>query len=206
LFFGAILETIFAILIAPVMMVFHAYFVVSVLIGRQVNWNAQSRGGRMTPWGEAFKRTAFAAVVANIWGVVTFFYSELFFWWLSPVLVGLILAPMIIRFSSSIQLGETLGAIGLFAVPSEVERNPLLRDVRRFDRVDYAAIDTSPLQSNLAMPRELPTLMPVQSFREFRPTLTLDMNVDLSAELGSEFGLAQQHRRHIPAMANRKVV
>ncbi|MGB3623252.1 MAG: glucans biosynthesis glucosyltransferase MdoH [Ketobacter sp.] len=207
LFFGATLETVFAILIAPVMMVFHAYFVVSVLIGHQVNWNAQSRGGRMTPWSEAFKRTGFAAVIAIAWGVVTYFYSELFFWWLSPVLVGLISAPMIIRFSSSIKLGEVMGAIGIFAVPSEVERNPLLRDVRRFERVDYPAIKTAPLQSNLVMPRELPTLMPVQSFRDFRPTLTLDMNVDLRAELNSDFSLAQRRRgRPMPAMTNRKVV
>ena len=165
----------------------------------------------MTPWSEALKRTAFAAVVAVIWGAVTYFYSELFFWWLSPVLTGLILAPALIRFSSSLKLGEALGRVGLFAVPSEVARNPLLSDVRRFDRIDYPAIADAHNPVELIMPREIPAAMPEQSFREFgTATLTLDMNIDMSAEPQDSFdmeqgGLATRQGRRVTELANQQV-
>src|SRR5690606_2009347 len=54
---GALVEMLFAILIAPLMMVFHAWFVISILLGRNVSWDAQVREGRPVPWGEALRRT-----------------------------------------------------------------------------------------------------------------------------------------------------
>lgn len=165
---GAVLETLFAVLIAPVMMVFHAYFVVCVLIGRQVKWDAQSREGRMTPWNEAFKRTGVATVVAMVWGGVTFYYSELFFWWLSPVLAGLVLAPMIIRFSSSLALGGALSRLGLFAVDSEVQPCSVLKEVKRFEQLNYSRLIARPGEADLKLPQEIATKMRRQRFNRYR--------------------------------------
>ena len=101
LILGSVIETIFAIIVAPLMMVFHAYFVVCVFLGKKVKWDAQPREGRMVPWKEAFGYTLFSSLVAIVWGSVAYYFTPVFFWWLSPILLGLILAAPIVRYSSS---------------------------------------------------------------------------------------------------------
>jgi membrane glycosyltransferase len=128
---GAFIETLFAILIAPIMMAFHAYFVVSVILGFKVNWDAQEREGRLLPWGEAIARTSRTTLVAIAWGVVTFIYAPIFFWWLMPILTGLVLSAPIVRYSSSLYLGELMRRKHIFLCPSETEDDPVLRDMQQ---------------------------------------------------------------------------
>ena len=128
---GAFIETLFAILIAPIMMAFHAYFVVSVILGFKVNWDAQEREGRLLPWGEAIARTSRTTLVAIAWGVVTFIYAPIFFWWLMPILTGLVLSAPIVRYSSSLYLGELMRRKHIFLCPSETEGDPVLRDMQQ---------------------------------------------------------------------------
>lgn len=161
---GALLETLFAILIAPLMMVFHSYFVVNVLQGRKVKWESQSREGRMVPWSQAFYRTAFVGCVALVWGGVTYAMSPMFFWWLTPVLTGLILAAPIVRYSSSITLGRLCRRAGIFLCPSETRPDKLL------DLADLSS-DSKPAQTSApaALPPEIWRDMPVQSLDHWRP-------------------------------------
>lgn len=128
---GAFIETLFAILIAPIMMAFHAYFVISVILGFKVNWDAQAREGRLLPWGEAIARTSRTTFVALIWGAVTFIYAPIFFWWLMPILTGLVLSAPIVRYSSSLYLGELMRRKQVFLCPSETEDDPVLRDMQQ---------------------------------------------------------------------------
>ena len=128
---GTFIETLFAILIAPIMMAFHAYFVVSVILGFKVNWDAQEREGRLLPWGEAIARTSRTTLVAIAWGVVTFIYAPIFFWWLMPILTGLVLSAPIVRYSSSLYLGELMRRKHIFLCPSETEDDPVLRDMQQ---------------------------------------------------------------------------
>lgn len=127
---GAFIETLFAILIAPIMMIFHAYFVVSVFLGFQVNWDAQEREGRLLPWGEAFARTLRTTLVAITWGAVTFIYAPIFFWWLTPILTGLVLSAPIVRYSSSIYLGDLMRRWKIFLSPSEALGDPVLHNMK----------------------------------------------------------------------------
>jgi membrane glycosyltransferase len=165
---GAILETLFAILIAPLMMVFHSYFVLNVLQGRKVKWETQSREGRMVPWGQAFYRTAFVGCVALIWGGVTYTMSPMFFWWLLPVLTGLTLAAPIVRYSSSITLGRLCRRAGIFISPSETDPETVLRDLdglsKWSDPVPPASISSNDL------PSEIWRDMPLQSFKSWGST------------------------------------
>ena len=128
---GAFIETLFAILIAPIMMAFHAYFVISVILGFKVNWDAQAREGRLLPWGEAIARTSRTTLVALTWGAVTFIYAPIFFWWLMPILTGLVLSAPIVRYSSSLYLGELMRRKQVFLCPSETEDDPVLRDMQQ---------------------------------------------------------------------------
>jgi membrane glycosyltransferase len=126
LLLGSVVEILFAIIIAPIMMVFHASFVVATFLGFKVAWNAQPREGRVVAWREAIKYSGLAALVAVIWGTVTAYYSVVFFYWLVPVLLGLVTGPLIIRWSSSKQLGLLVKKWGVFLTPSEVNCSPVL--------------------------------------------------------------------------------
>ena len=123
---GATLEAVFAVLIAPLMMMFHSYFVVGILLGGKVSWNAQPREGRSLSWRETLTKTGPLSILAVIWGSITYLYSPLFFWWLSPVLVGLVLSAPLVRFSSGEQFSRWLQKFGLLAIPAEVSSKPEL--------------------------------------------------------------------------------
>ncbi|WP_020210276.1 glucans biosynthesis glucosyltransferase MdoH [Gilvimarinus chinensis] len=161
LMIGAVVETAFAILIAPLMMVFHAYFVISVLVGHKVSWNAQAREGRMVPWREAFAHTLPATLVAIAWGAVTYVLTPVFFWWMTPVLAGLVLAAPIVRYSSSLSLGQWLRTKGIFITPPETHEPAVLTEVATLlheDRGDY------PDCPEPAVPASRWRDMPIQSF------------------------------------------
>ncbi len=126
LILSSFVEMTFSIIIAPLMMVFHAFFVVSIFLGFKVGWNAQPREGRLVSWLEAIKASGIGVLAALTWGSVTLYFSPLFFYWLSPVLLGLVLAPLMIRWSSSIHLGLQARKFGVFAAPSEITKPRVL--------------------------------------------------------------------------------
>ncbi|GAB2684115.1 glucans biosynthesis glucosyltransferase MdoH [Aliiglaciecola aliphaticivorans] len=127
---STLIEIVVAIVIAPLMMAYHAYFVLNALAGKNVSWNAQSREGRTVPWSEAFKRTWAATTVAIFWGALTWYLTPLLFWWLAPVLIGLILGAPIIHYSSSLKLGILSRKHGIFICPCEVIEQPVTKSLR----------------------------------------------------------------------------
>lgn len=164
---GTLVETAFAVLIAPIMMAFHAYFVVSVLLGFKVNWDTQDREGRLLTWGESFARTLKTTIVALLWGYMTFTYAPIFFWWLLPILTGLILAAPIVRYSSSLTLGEDCRKHSIFVSPDETNEDPVLTDLKRLLAMEYPALEA---------PAGIPDLppddwseMPEQDMEEYPP-------------------------------------
>lgn len=156
---GAVVEMLFAILIAPLMMMFHAWFVLSILLGRNVSWDAQARAGRLVPWAEAWRRTAAGALLALLAGGLTWFVAPLFFWWLTPVLAGLLLAAPVVRYSSSPWLGAVMRKAGVFITPDEVQQEAVLQGV-----AERLANQPAPPQALAAplLPPEQPAPMPRQ--------------------------------------------
>ncbi|PWS53589.1 glucans biosynthesis glucosyltransferase MdoH [Pseudoalteromonas sp. meg-B1] len=182
LILGSIIETIFAIIVAPLMMVFHAYFVVCVFLGKKVKWDAQPREGRMVPWKEAFGYTLFSSLVAIVWGSVAYYFTPVFFWWLSPILLGLILAAPIVRYSSSIKLGIKLRQWGIFLCPSEVNDDATLAALK----VHLKEIAVPPVgrysTATPLLPLEHKVTMPIQNFsseshrKKFKALITKTAN------------------------------
>ncbi|MCU4674702.1 glucans biosynthesis glucosyltransferase MdoH [Catenovulum sp. 2E275] len=174
LIFGFVIETIFAIVIAPMMMVFHAYFVVCVFIGRKVSWDAQAREGRMVPWKEAFNYTLMATLIAAVWGGITYYYAPVFFWWMTPVLFGLVIAAPIIRYSSSLRLGRLCYRMGIFISPSETAEDAVLVDLKH--KLDKLPEQFSYVHPDPQLPPEYKGCMPIQSFNSTKkivePALT----------------------------------
>lgn len=123
---GTVVELVMAVIIAPLMMCFHAYFVVCVLFGLGVHWGPQPREGRMVSWSEAWRRTCPMVAISVAWGSLSGYFSPIFFFWLTPVLFGMLLAPVLVRYTSSNYLGSLSRRVRLFIIPSEHRRHPLL--------------------------------------------------------------------------------
>ena len=108
-------------------MLYHTRFVASVLAGRDVRWEAQVREGDTLGWREAWAGGAWWITLAGVvWGAVTLYASPLFLLWLAPILVGLLLAAPLIRWTSSRSLGAWSRRRGLLLVPSETAPPPEL--------------------------------------------------------------------------------
>lgn len=164
---GTLVETAFAILIAPIMMAFHALFVVSVLLGFKVNWDAQDREGRLLSWGEASARTLKATIAALIWGYITFEYAPVFFWWLMPILTGLVLSIPIVRYSSSLDLGAKCKEHKIFISPDETSEDPVLTHLKELLDTEYPKLESpAPIP---ALPADNWSDMAEQSMEEYPP-------------------------------------
>jgi membrane glycosyltransferase len=168
LILGSLIETVFAIIVAPLMMVFHAYFVVCVFLGKKVKWDAQPREGRMVPWKEAFGYTLLSTIVALAWGSTAYYFTPVFFWWLSPILLGLVLAAPIVRYSSSIKLGVYLRKIGIFICPSEVDNELTLDALKAHLREISIPAEGEYACTIPALPEEHFVVMPIQHFNSPR--------------------------------------
>lgn len=116
---SAIMEMIAAVVVAPLMMMYHTRFVVSVLSGRDIKWEPQARASRLVSWQEALRGTADTTVTGALWAGLTLYYSPSFFLWLTPIFTGLLLAAALVRCTSSVSLGGFTARRGLFLVSSE---------------------------------------------------------------------------------------
>lgn len=128
---SAIVEFFFAVLLAPLMMLFHSYFVLNVLAGKSVKWEAQAREGRMIPWKQAIKFSVIPSVIGITWATVTALYAQTLFFWLLPVFSGLVLATPIIRLTSSQRFGRWCLRNGIFLISCEFQRNSAISSVAR---------------------------------------------------------------------------
>lgn len=113
-------EHLFTALIAPILMLVHSLFVFDVLIGRDSGWGKQNRGGAGTGWSEAWMRHKFHMAFGIFAGVVAWRYAPSLFWWLTPVLTGLVLAAPISVYSSRASIGNWLRRRGLLLTPEEI--------------------------------------------------------------------------------------
>ena len=160
------LETLFAVLIAPIMMVYHAYFVISVLLGFKVNWDSQEREGRLLPWGECIARTSKMTFAALLWGYVTYTYAPIFFWWLLPVLTGLVLSAPLVRYSSSLDWGRGARERKIFLTPNETSEDPVLTHMNQLLAVEHAHLPTpAPIP---ALPADNWTPMPHRDMDDYQ--------------------------------------
>jgi len=131
-----VLEVILSALYAPVMMLMQSRHVFEVFMGRDSGWHPQRREGGSTTWGEAWhfhKRDMLLACMAT---AVFWFLSPSLLAWVSPALLGLLLAVPLSRASGSAFLGRALSKVALLRTPEEVQRPALL--VRRAELVAKA--------------------------------------------------------------------
>lgn len=127
-----LLETLFFFILAPILMIFHSRFVVMTLLGQGVRWVTQRRAiGEGLDWREPILTFGWETLIFGFgWGAITWFVAPSFFWWLLPVLLGIVLSvPFAII--TSLKMAEEPGAkTGLFRTPDLVDEPPVLANLR----------------------------------------------------------------------------
>jgi len=138
---SALLETLFSILVAPVLMLFQTKFVWAILLRRTIGWPAQQRADHSTSLGEAVAMHGVQTLLGIAAGVLSFIYLPDYFWWFVPVLSGVLLSIPLSMLSSSVHLGRVTRDLGLFVTPEERKRPEVLRE---FDQA-MAAVQSKPM-------------------------------------------------------------
>lgn len=119
---SVVLEIVVSALQAPINMVFHTKFVLYILLGQGVGWVTQKReASDDTDWREAIITHAGQMMFGVVWGLSTFILAPGFFWWLTPVLAGLIFSAPLSIFLGKAGFGRRARELGLFLTPDETE-------------------------------------------------------------------------------------
>ena len=119
LLISIILEVLLSALLAPIRMIFHSKFVFAILLGREVGWSTQKREDIGTGWLEAFRFHGSGMALGIFWGVGVLLINPSFFWWLTPILVALILSVPLSVWSSHSTAGLRFQRLGLLLTPEE---------------------------------------------------------------------------------------
>jgi len=124
---STLLESAFSVLSAPVLMLFQTKFVWAILLNRHIGWPPQRRQDRRTGLGEALGAHAWHTLVGLAAGVLAYRYVPDFFWWATPVLLGLVVSIPLSMWSSRSDVGLRARTAGLFLTPQERDPPRVLR-------------------------------------------------------------------------------
>ncbi len=145
---SAALELIYSTLLAPALMLFQSKFVLSTLAGRSIGWGKQNRDDKGISWSTALRlhlgHTALGAAV----GALAWLVDQALFWWLSPIVLGLMLSIPMAQISSRRDLGAWLRQRRLFLIPEETAPPEVLRRARHL--ADKIASDAPAVSDGLA--------------------------------------------------------
>jgi membrane glycosyltransferase len=114
------LETIIFTLLAPVLMLFHTWFILLTLLGQKVSWGAQRRGaGADSALAEAIVANAAHTILGILAAMIVFKIDPRLAIWMSPILAGLILSIPLSYFTGSLPIGLSMRRNGIFETPEE---------------------------------------------------------------------------------------
>jgi len=153
---SVLLEQLMSMLMAPTMMLFHTSFVLRALLGRNVGWDAQSRGDRGVGWLEALRRHGWHVCLGLAWGGLILALAPAFIWWMMPVIVGMLLPVPFTVLTSRASLGRRLRAAGLLVIPEESTPPPELLTLTRHEPL-LAQTDAEP--PSVSVPQRVPLTM-----------------------------------------------
>ena len=122
-----VLEVVLSALYAPVMMLMQSRHVFEVFMGRDSGWNPQRRDDGGTSWSAAWHFHKRDLLIAVMTGTVLWFLSPPLLAWVSPALLGLLLAVPLSRASGSSTMGRALSRWGFLRTPEEADAPALVK-------------------------------------------------------------------------------
>ncbi len=112
------IESVLSTLVAPVFMLSHSWFVLTILAGGSTRWGGQMRRGN-TALANAVKAFAPHTVIAIGAGYLAWTWTPADFWWYLPLLAGMATAILFGWLTSLPSWGAAARRAGIFLVPSE---------------------------------------------------------------------------------------
>ncbi|WP_342362457.1 glucans biosynthesis glucosyltransferase MdoH [Terrarubrum flagellatum] len=148
LLISGVIEIILSALIAPLMMLIQSESVFQILLGRDSGWNPQRRGDGTIPFKDIVRRHRMHMALGFVTAIAAFMISTSLFLWMSPTILGLVLAIPLSFISGTLTAGLALRRLGLLRTPEEsnppeivIRANALARELARdeFDDADGLA-------------------------------------------------------------------
>jgi membrane glycosyltransferase len=127
---GVLFESLFAILAAPMFMLWHSWFVLTILLGKSSGWSGQKRSPRQSlSWRDAARSHGWMTLTGLAWELLVLAVNPGFSFWMLPVLAPLIFSiPLNVLFSS-VSVGDRQRRAGLLQTPEELDPPQELREL-----------------------------------------------------------------------------
>jgi membrane glycosyltransferase len=124
-----LIESLFSIVAAPLFMLWHSLFVLTLPFGKGVAWKTQNRSpGQPISWRAATRAYGWMTLVGLCWALLALTTNARFASWMLPVLLPLALSIPINRLFSSAACGDQLRGAGLLLTPEETSPPQELTD------------------------------------------------------------------------------
>ena len=131
---GMLLEVLFSMLLAPVRMLFHTWFVCAAFLGWAIHWKSPPRADSETGWREALGKHGWHMLLGVTWALAVYLLNPSFLPWLLPIAGGLALSGPISVLSSRVSPGKWFRKAKLFAIPEELSPPPELQATQQHHR------------------------------------------------------------------------
>jgi len=118
---SSLLEIILSALLAPILMLIQSGSVFQILLGRDTGWQPQRRDDGSIPFRDIVRRHRWHTVLGALTGISAFMIATSLFLWMSPTILGLLLAIPLSWLSGQLGAGLALKRVGLLRTPEEHE-------------------------------------------------------------------------------------
>jgi membrane glycosyltransferase len=116
---SAALETLMAVLQAPIRMLAHSLFVLVALTGLKLEWKSPPREATAVSWGQAAARLSPMTGLIGLLALGVAMVHPGALVWLAPVALPLLLSVPVAVFTSHVALGSWMRERGLLMIPEE---------------------------------------------------------------------------------------
>ncbi|WP_436643566.1 glucans biosynthesis glucosyltransferase MdoH [Microbaculum sp. FT89] len=123
---SVLVESLLAALLAPVMMAIQSAAVADIVLGRDAGWNPQRRDDGTVPFAEVFRRHRPHTVLGVLLGASAWAVSPQVLAWMSPAVLGLLLAAPVSALTARLGAGLALRRARLLSIPEESAPPPIL--------------------------------------------------------------------------------
>ena len=153
-FASLLIETLVSGLIAPVMMAMQSVAVAEILVGKDSGWQVQRRDDGTLPLRALARRYLGHTIVGVLLAAAAFSVSWPLLLWMTPVIVGLVLAIPLAAVTANAAFGRLLQRLGLLTTPEERDPPEVLRRANALARAAESDDVTAPI-SRLLRDQEL---------------------------------------------------
>ena len=136
---SALIEIVLSALVAPILMLIQSGSVFQILIGGDTGWNPQRRDDGSIPFRDIVRRHRWHTLLGIVTGLSAFLIATSLFLWMSPTILGLVLAIPLSWLSGSLAAGLVLKRAGLLRTPEEASPPAIVERANQLGRENGAA-------------------------------------------------------------------